>query len=196
MRVILSAMLLVLVSCGGDQGTRMNTTIQRGAMPDGGNWAGIWFTNWGELAISTTGSSVVGEFCQEDRNRYGRIEGTASGNVMTFHWLTNDVSMGGTSRESDGSAIVQFTWVEAGENRTAHLEGSWGYENSNADGGPLRGDRSPRRSDRFLRGSYEVICPLREQAESDAPMSDDDVADNPDDGAGEEEDTGSVLDDM
>lgn len=197
---ILCVVLLVLAGCsGGNQGVQMNTEIQRGAMPEGGNWAGIWFTNWGEMSISTTGSSVVGEFCQEDRNRYGRLEGTANGNVMTFHWITNDVSMAGASRETEGSAIVQFTFVPAGENQSSHMEGTWGYDNSNADGGILRGDRSPRRSDRFLRGQYSVHCPLRESAEAPPPMSNEAVGDNPGDtGGGEEEEEGmgSVLDDI
>jgi hypothetical protein len=199
MRAIVSFLLLALVSCsGGSQGVQRNTEIDRGSMPEGGDWAGIWFTNWGEMSITKTGSSVVGSFCQEDRNRYGRFEGTANGDVMSFRWITNDVTMAGASRESEGSAIVQFTFVPAGENQSAHFEGTWGYNSSNADGGPLRGDRSPARSTRFLRGQYTLNCPLREQTEGAPPMSNEEVGDNPGDdgGSSPEEDTGSVLDDF
>lgn len=202
MRTIITAtLLLLLTACGGNQGVEMNTEIQRGPMPDGGQWAGIWFTNWGEMSLTKTGSSVVGEFCQEERNRYGRVEGTAQGDVMTLHWLTYDVSMTGAMRESEGSAIVQFSYIPAGENQTSHFEGTWGYENSNADGGILRGDRSPRRSSRFLRSDYTVNCPMREQAEAPPPLSTEPVGDNPEpeeedlDFGGDDEE-GSVLDDI
>jgi hypothetical protein len=180
MRAFVSTLLLVfVVSCSGGGGTRMNSQIHRGPMPEGGTWAGIWFTNWGEMSISTQGSSVVGEFCQEDRNRYGRLEGTANGDVLTLHWITNDVTMGGAQRQTEGSAIVQFSFVQAGENRGMHFEGTWGYDRSNADGGSLDGDRSARNSDQFLRGNYSVSCALRDSNEGGAPMSDDDVGDNP-----------------
>lgn len=194
-RAFVSTLLLIFVaSCsGGAGGARMNTEIQRGAMPEGGTWAGIWFTNWGEMSLSTQGSSVVGEFCQEDRNRYGRLEGTANGNVLTLHWITNDVTMGGAVRQTEGSAIVQFSFVEAGETRGMHFEGTWGFDRSNADGGTLYGERSTRNSDQFLRGNYTIACALRDAGEAGAPMSDDDVGDNPDpegemtdEGAGED----------
>lgn len=181
MRAIVSTLLLIFVaSCsGGAGGTRMNSEIHRGAMPEGGTWAGIWFTNWGEMSLSTQGSAVVGEFCQEDRNRYGRLEGTANGDVLTLHWITTDVTMGGAARQTEGSAIVQFSFVQAGENRGMHFAGTWGFDRSNADGGALQGDRSARNSDQFLRGNYTVNCALRDANEAGAPMSDDDVADNP-----------------
>jgi len=185
MKKIHCLLLLILftISCGS-RGVQMNSTIHRGPMPEGGTFAGIWFSNWGEMSLSTQGSSIVGQFCQEDRNRYGRLEGSAQGNVLTLHWITNDVTMSGSSRQTEGSAIVQFSFVEAGENRTSHFEGTWGYQNSNADGGILRGDRSPRRSEQFLRGVYSMSCPLRDQSEGGAPMSTEEVSDNPDDTGG------------
>ena len=180
----LALLVLFTVSCGS-HGVQMNETIQRGPMPEGGTFAGIWFTSWGEMSLSSQGSSIVGEFCQEDRNRYGRLEGSAQGNVLTLHWITNDVTMAGASRQTEGSAIVQFAYVESGENQTAHFEGTWGYERSNADGGILHGDRSPRRSEQFLRGVYSMNCPLRDQSEGSTPMSTEEVEDNPDDMGGE-----------
>ncbi len=196
MRSVVTALLLLLtISCGGSQGTQMNSSIQRGPMPEGGHFAGIWFGNWGEMSISTQGSSIVGEFCQEDRNRYGRVEGTAQGNVMTLHWITYDVSMAGARRESDGSAMVQYEIEAQGEGESHIMVGSWGYGTSNADGGVLRFTRSARRSERFIRGVYSLECELREEGDAPPPMNDDDVEDNPDDNL-EEEGEGSVLDEM
>lgn len=196
MRAILKVAILVLVaaSCSGSGGNRMNTEINRGPMPEGGQWAGIWFTNWGEMTVSIQGSSVVGEFCQEERNRFGRLEGTTQGNVMSFHWITTDVTMAGASRQTEGSSIVQFSFIAAGENQSMHMEGTWGYERSNADGGVLSGNRSPQRSQQFLRGEYSMSCALRESAEAPPPLSTDDVEDNPDD-YGEPEEEGDGLED-
>jgi len=179
MKTIALLIALAATACGGGSSRRSNTTFPRAPMPQGGQWAGIWFTSWGELSISLQGSSVVGEFCQEDRNRYGRVEGTTQGNVMTLHWVTNDVSMAGSTRQTEGAAIVQFSFVDAGENQGMHMEGTWGYERSNSDGGVFRGDRSPQRSTQFLRGDYHMSCALREGAEAPPPLSTEDVGDNP-----------------
>jgi hypothetical protein len=188
MRTRLGAIVtaLFLVGCTGAGGTRMNSDIHRGPMPTGGTWAGIWFSTWGEMSLSLQGSSVVGEFCNEEDNRYGRLEGTAQGNVFTFHWMTTDVTMAGSPRTSEGSGIVQFSFLAAGEAQQGHFEGTWGFEESNADGGPLRGDRSSRYSDRFLRGGYTIACALREVGEAPPPMTDEEIEDNPVDEAGEE----------
>ena len=174
----------------------MNREIRRGPMPDGGNWAGVWFSNWGELSLSVSGSAVVGEFCDENSNRYGRLEGTISGNVLNAHWVTHDVSMGVRSRDSEGSLVAQFQLVPQGENMGSQFEGTWGYNTKNADGGVFRAQRSSRRSDSFLRGTYTIPCPVREQSDAAPPLSEDDVGDNPapvednlsGDGEGAEED--------
>ncbi len=188
MRLSLCALLvLALAACSGGNnrnGATMNTQIQQGAMPDGGSWSGVWFSNWGEMTIETDGSSIVGQFCDEENNRYGRLEGTARGDVLRLHWTTSDVSMGNRPRESEGSAIVQFSFTEQGENQGMRFEGTWGFNTSNDGGGPLRADRSGHRSVRFLRGQYETPCSIRDTAEGAAPMSTDDVDDNPDDDGG------------
>jgi hypothetical protein len=202
MRSTVTALLAALAfGCGGSQGSDMNSDIQRGPMPQGGSFAGIWFGNWGEMSISTQGSSVVGEFCQEDRNRYGRFEGTAQGNVMTVHWITYDVSMGGARRETDGSAIVQYRVEAAGEGESHLFEGTWGYGRANSGAGVWRATKSPGRSDRYLRGGYSMECPLREAGEAPPPMSD---GEGGGDESGDEESSdeeepsgdGSILDEI
>ncbi len=198
MRAVRSLSLLVLIALGcsgGSQGNQMNSEIQRGPMPQGGTWGGVWFTNWGTVTLSSQGTSVVGEFCHEERNRFGRFEGTAQGDVFSFHWITTDLTMGGRPRTSEGAGILQFSFVAAGENQQAHFDGTWGFGGSNADGGPMHGDRSSRYSEPFLRGTYSVPCALRDENEADAPMSDDDVGDNPGNEETPEDDYSSELSD-
>ncbi len=192
MRVSLCTLLVIsLAACGGNRnGVEMNTQIQRGSMPEGGNWAGVWFSNWGEMTLETDDSSVVGQFCDEENNRYGRIEGTARGNVLRLHWRTSDVSMGNRARTSEGSAVVQLSMTEQGEAVGMRFEGTWGFGTSNIGGGPLRADRSGHRSDRFLRGQYETPCSIRDTAEGNSALSTEEVEDNPDD------DGGSLPDDL
>lgn len=186
MRVSLCALLVVaLAACSGNRnGAQMNTQIQQGPMPDGGNWAGVWFSNWGEMTIETDGSSIVGQFCDEENNRYGRLEGTVRGDVIRLHWNTSDVSMGNRPRSSEGSAVAQFSFTQQGESQGMHFAGTWGFGTSNDGGGPLRGDRSGHRSERFLHGQYETPCSIRDTAERDSPLSTDEVEDNPEDDGG------------
>ncbi len=187
MRTLLfGPLVLLLAACGGGRNAaQMNTQIQDAPMPEDGTFAGVWFTTWGEMTIEVTGSSVVGQFCDEENNRYGRLEGTVRGNVMRFRWTTNDVSMGNRARTTEGSAIVQLRFVPMGENQGQRFEGTWGYGRSNAGGGPIRGDRSRHRSDRFVEGNYTTTCAIRELAEGPAPLSTAPVGDNPDDEGGE-----------
>jgi hypothetical protein len=186
MKTNIAAFLLVLLAaCSGSRNAaQMNTQIQQGAMPEGGMFAGVWFSNWGEMTIEVDGSSAVGQFCDEQNNRYGRLEGTVRGDVLRLHWYTNDVSMGNVPRTTDGTAIVQLSFTQQGENQGQHYEGTWGYNQSNADGGPLRADRSAHRSERFLRRQYTTPCAIREGAEGGPVMSTDEVEDNPDDDGG------------
>ena len=182
------AVALLALSCSGGQTSRGNTRFDREPLPRGATWAGIWFTNWGQMSVSTQGSSVVGEFCDDEQQRYGRVEGTAAGNVMSLHWISHDTRMSGRERVTEGSAIVQFRVQQQGEHESHHFAGTWGFAESNADGGPLTGERSRQFSQRFMRGEYEIPCEIRVQHESDAPMSDDNVPDNPgEDDYGEEE---------
>jgi hypothetical protein len=120
------------------------------------------------------------------------MEGTANGNVLTFHWMTHDVSMAGTKRTTEGSGIVQYKIPPNGTAKGGRFEGTWGFEGHNADGGVLTGDRSPSRSNRFLRGDYQYSCSLQEESEGGPALSTDDVEDNP--GEFEEEESEEEVD--
>jgi len=194
MRVSLIGTAIVLLlglGCGGGQSTG-SIPFERGPMPEGGNWAGIWFTNWGQMSISRQGSAVVGEFCDDDSNRFGRIEGTAQGDLLAFHWVTTDTTMIGRPRRTEGSAAAQFRFEQSGDIQVPRFEGTWGFGTANSDGGRLRGDRSETYSNRFLRSNYSIPCEIRGETESPAALSDEDVGDNPDYSEPEEDMGGGI----
>jgi hypothetical protein len=91
-------------------------------MPQGGDWTGVYFSDWGRLELSRTGDTVVGTF-QSDIKR-GRLSGSVNGNVLRFTWTQQDDRIVGRTRTLDGSGQFQYTIDENGEH---HLAGTWGY---------------------------------------------------------------------
>ncbi len=132
--------LSLLPACGGSQGT---TKVKRGPMPPNARWTGTYFTNWGDMELVQQGTSVVGTFGDRD----GKIEGTVDGNVFTFHWSEDaKSSITSTKKRVEGSGVVKFFVVEAGEGKIDEhrIEGTWGYGSETSGGGKWSGYKSSK----------------------------------------------------
>jgi hypothetical protein len=132
--------LPLLASCGGGQGT---TKIKKGPMPPNARWTGTYFTNWGDMELVQSGTSVVGTFGDRD----GKIEGTVDGNVFTFHWSEEAKSaITSNKKRVEGSGIIKFYVVEAGEDKIDEhrVEGTWGYGSETSGGGKWSGYKSSK----------------------------------------------------
>lgn len=132
--------VLLVFGCGGGQGV---TKIKKGPMPPGARWTGTYFTNWGEMELSQTGSSVVGTFGE----RNGHIEGTADGNILVFHWTENQKSsLTSTKKKVEGSGFMRFYIIKAGEDKIDEhrIEGTWGYGSKKTGGGKWSGYKSTK----------------------------------------------------
>lgn len=128
---------LALFACGGGHGSRGNVTT--GPMPEGGSFSGVWFSpQYGRLDMVQTGASVVGEYTKDERR--GRIEGTASGNVMRFQWTESRELIQGRPTITRGRGYWQYV-VDGNE---VKLIGEWGHENDETGGGPWNAVRSGR----------------------------------------------------
>ena len=132
----------LVFSCSGGQGTG-NIKIKKGPMPEGARWTGTYYTNWGTMELTQSGTSIVGTF--GDRN--GVIEGTASGNLLTFHWSEDaKSSLTSTKKKVEGSGVMMFYVVETGEGKIDEhkIEGSWGYGSETSGAGKWSGYKSSK----------------------------------------------------
>lgn len=128
---------LALLACGGGSGSRANVTT--GPMPEGGTFSGVWFSpQYGRLDMVQTGASIVGEYTKDERR--GRIEGTASGNVLRFQWTESRELIQGRPTITRGRGYWQYV-VDGNE---VKLIGEWGHENDETGGGPWNAVRSGR----------------------------------------------------
>jgi|GEM_PF-3137597 len=129
--------------CGGGGIPKEVSHIKKGPMPPGITWSGTYYTNWGTMKLTQTGSSVVGTFGE----RNGVIEGTADGNVLVFHWSEDQrSSLSSAKKKVEGSGILVYHVIERGEDKIDEhrIDGTWGYGNHKEGGGKWNGYKSTK----------------------------------------------------
>lgn len=119
--------VVALSACGGGAATGSFTP---GPMPRGGDWTGVYFSDWGRMELTRTGDSIVGTFRSDVKN--GRLSGTANGNLLRFTWEQRDNTIEGRPRTVTGGGVFQYVLDANGEH---HLNGTWGYEAAVEGGG-------------------------------------------------------------
>lgn len=127
-----------LHGCGGGP----QHVIQVGAMPAGATFTGVWFSpQYGEMHIEQNGSSAIGRYTKDERN--GRIQGTVEGDVLRFEWTENRELIVGRPVETKGHGY--FKIVQHQEDETWNLDGRWGTDASEHNGGPWTAVKSKTR---------------------------------------------------
>lgn len=128
--VVLS--LAVAFGCGGPQPGK--STARTGNMPQDGTFDGIYQSPaWGRLEITVDGSNAVGLF--ESDSRYGRMEGTITGDLYKFRWTSTNTKVGGKIADSTGGGYFKYVVTEEGttKKRMVHwVKGEWGYGEDDA----------------------------------------------------------------
>jgi hypothetical protein len=128
--VVLS--LAVAFGCGGPQPGK--STARTGNMPQDGTFDGIYQSPaWGRLEITVDGSNAVGLF--ESDSRYGRMEGTVTGDLYKFRWTSTNTKVGGKVADSSGNGYFKYVVTEEGttKKRMVHwVKGEWGYGEDDA----------------------------------------------------------------
>lgn len=124
----LALVTAVAVGCGGSQAGSAN--VQSKKMPPGGNFDGVYQSPaYGRMEFTVEGANVLGLY--EGERHWGRIEGKAQGNLLSFHWTQWNADMQGKVRESSGRGFFKYIIeVEGGATTTREvhrLKGEWGY---------------------------------------------------------------------
>lgn len=122
---------MLVLGCGG--GGKV-AGFKQGAMPPGFTWDGKYYCDFfGTMQLAQTGSTVVGTVEYGE----GRIEGTATGNIMRFSWTQKVGPEGlGTQKNVSGRGVFQYVVEKSGAGKTAHnVHGVWGYDQEQTGGG-------------------------------------------------------------
>jgi hypothetical protein len=130
--------VFALHGCGGAP----KHVIQVGPMPDGGSFTGVWFSpQYGEMHIEQNGSTAIGRYTKDERS--GRIQGNVEGDVLRFEWTESRELIVGRPTETKGHGY--FKIVKHDEDETWNLDGRWGNDASEHDGGPWTAVKSKTR---------------------------------------------------
>jgi hypothetical protein len=134
---LLAAVLTSLAGCGA--AGRAN--VSPGPMPDGETFTGVWHSpQYGTMQFVQTGSAVVGTYERDERR--GRIQGTATGDLLRFEWSETREMVAGRPITTRGRGYFRF---QIGGDGDAYVVGEWGHDDNETGGGPWRAARDRRR---------------------------------------------------
>jgi hypothetical protein len=118
-RLVSALVALTLVSCAGGLRPRP------GPLPAGVTFEGTWDSTWGRMVLTQQGKHVHGTFVGY---REGGVSGDLDGDVYNFVWdqrVPRSHGHGFLKISADGQ----------------HLEGRWGYDKDDLEGGRWAADR-------------------------------------------------------
>lgn len=139
--LLLSSLATVALSLIAGCGGAGRANISPGAMPGGETFTGVWHSpQYGEMQLVQTGNSVVGEYVHDERR--GRIQGSATGDLLRFEWSESRELVSGRPNTTRGRGYFRF---QVGEDNDRYLVGEWGHDANETGGGPWRAVRDRRR---------------------------------------------------
>lgn len=128
--VMALALPLALSACGGPKEAK-NANVKAGSMPEGGEWAGVYYSQlYGYLHILADGSSANGAWRTTAGDSFGELNGEIDGNLLKYTWQERRIGAVGADANRKGQGYFVYTVPKAGE---AHeIVGEWGLGDENA----------------------------------------------------------------
>ena len=114
------------VACSSTQ-TQVKTAdhIKPGAMPDGGEWQGVYYDQLlGFLHITTSGNAAQGAWRTTAGDKWGELYGEIDGDMLRYTWTERKVGVVGPGAKSEGKGYFKYTIPKANEPHV--LKGEWG----------------------------------------------------------------------
>lgn len=138
-RLLLTAVLplaavlsLGTVGCaGGKKDVLTADHIQPAAMPDGGEWRGVYYNQlYGMLHITESGGAVQGAWRTEAGDKWGELYGEVEGNLLKYTWKEHKIGIVGANATSEGKGYFVYSIPNPAE---AHvIKGEWGLGENEA----------------------------------------------------------------
>jgi hypothetical protein len=111
--VVLSALCALPFTVGGcgdgTGGDAKHATVTAGTMPQGADWAGVYYSElYGYLHLVTSGNSVSGRWLRPTKNKCGEVHGEVNGDLLKFSWTENVVGAVGPNTSSKGRGYFKY----------------------------------------------------------------------------------------
>lgn len=120
-----TAFMTTLPACNKQPEVLTADSIEAGSMPEGGDWAGVYYSQtFGFLHITTSGSSVQGAWKNNAGDKWGELYGEIEGDVLRFSWTEYTIGVVGPNAKSEGHGFFRYTIPTPGEPH--ELDGEWG----------------------------------------------------------------------
>ena len=128
--VVAFVLPLALAACGGTKDVK-HANVKAGPMPDGGEWAGVYYSQlYGYLHLLADGSAANGAWRTTAGDSFGELHGELDGNLLKYTWQERMIGAVGADANRKGSGYFVYTVPKAGE---AHeIVGEWGLGDENA----------------------------------------------------------------
>ncbi|HEX6272731.1 MAG TPA: hypothetical protein VFZ53_06825 [Polyangiaceae bacterium] len=129
--LLVAPLALGAAGCGGGQGDVKTANVKPGAMPEGGDWKGVFYSPlYGYLHIETDGDTAVGAWRTAAGDAYGELNGKTDGNLLRYDWKERRIGAVGADAVKEGKGYFLYKIPKEGE---AHqIQGEWGLGKSDA----------------------------------------------------------------
>ncbi len=95
--------------CGGNEGNAKTANVKPGDMPDGASWTGVYYSQlYGYLHLEQNAGGVTGKWQRPLKDRWGKLNGTAVGDVIHFSYTEYTVGAVGPHSTSTGKGYLKY----------------------------------------------------------------------------------------
>ena len=129
--LLVAPLALGVAGCGGGKDAVKTADVKAGKMPDGGDWAGVYYSPlYGYLHMITDGDSVTGAWRTAAGDAYGEMSGKTDGNLLTYEWKERKIGAVGADALKQGKGYFVYSIPKAEESH--EIQGEWGLGQSDA----------------------------------------------------------------
>lgn len=97
------------LGCGAG-GSAKSAKIEPGDMPDGAEWTGVYFSElYGYLHLVQEGDQVNGKWERPVKDKWGKLNGKVTGNVLRFEWTEYKTGLVGPNSQATGKGYFKYS---------------------------------------------------------------------------------------
>lgn len=131
-----------LTACGPSEGQVKKAELKPGAMPDGGEWQGVYYsTTFGYLHLVADGKAATGAWRTSAGDAWGELAGETNGDILRYEWTERKIGAIGADATKTGHGYFRYTIPNPDEPHK--IVGEWGLGESDA-GNPWEGVKQVR----------------------------------------------------